>query len=357
MDSIKTDTQFQGFATSQIFYSDNPRLLNKIKIDELFYLDYRYDPSYMNWVNKKGESTLLYSKPEKDDIKKMKANGYSRAFELIIFAKNEEFAENINNLIYGGRLLAYPSVYEMQYSNYIIELDNDFILEKFYRKRSISKTMLLSSLIAKQAIEEDIVYSIEKYRFSLELDSITPHSGNPSYGEIFYASERDYSYHVHSGTAIFTAASIIEELKLDIRSSSRNPRFIKNNTEWNQKVKNNLLKRLENVNITENETINWIVRDKPNALYNKIKPKLNIINSKWYNGVDVLDKELYIIDAIHFSSYIRNYFIAHKYNKVVKYINPYDVHNIQTLARRLILAKLDLWKVLEKDAVTILHNM
>lgn len=177
-----------------------------------------------------GQSTLFHSKPDKYDIEKMESDGYNRAFELIIFAKNEEIAENINNLIYSGRLLAYPSVYEMQYRSYVIELENDFILEEFYRKKSINKTMLLSSLIAKQSIEEDIVYSIEKYRFSLELDSITPHSGNPIYGEIFYTGERDHSYHIHSGTAIFTAASIIEELKLDIRSSSKNPRFINNNT-------------------------------------------------------------------------------------------------------------------------------
>lgn len=340
---------FQSYATTQIFYSENPELIKHISVDGLFYLDYRYDPSYMNWVKENNGSLVMMQEiPDQNKIDLLKYNN-TRAYELIIVAKNDGIAENINNLIYSGRLLAYPSIYDCQYSTFISEVSNNIVLKEFYRKKYICETMLLSCVIAKRSIERKLVYGVEKYRFSLNLDSISPHSGNPIYGEVFYTGERSYSSHVNSGTAIFTACSIIEELGLEIRSSSKNPRFINNNTEWNPKVRENLKKRLSDFNILENETINWITRGKLNPIYDAIKPKLDNKNSKWYNGIDIFDKELNIIDAIHYTSYIRNFFIAHRYNEVVKYFTPYDVHNIQNLARRLILAKLDLWKISEKD--------
>ena len=74
-----------------------------------------------------------------------------------------------------------------------------------------------------------------------------------------------------------------------------------------------------------------------------------INKSKWSQSPHVRDEEMEIIDAIDRSSYLRSKVASHKLatsekNKFVKVLSPYDVANVQLLARRLILEKLGLWK-------------
>ncbi|MDQ0177146.1 hypothetical protein [Bacillus chungangensis] len=177
------------------------------------------------------------------------------------------------------------------------------------------------------------------------MDSISPHSASPTYGQVFSIEDRGYSYHVQGAYAFFSAYSIIEELGLEIRSSSNKHRFLQG--EWNFVVKDDILKRLSEVDIDELETITWLIRGTPSPLYSEIKPVLGI-DSYWNDGEVILDQKLRIYDALHYCSYIRNYFIGHKFNEVIAYINPYDIHNVQRLARRLILGKLGLWSVINK---------
>ncbi|MFL0364040.1 hypothetical protein ACH0BF_13580 [Pseudobacillus sp. 179-B 2D1 NHS] len=138
----------------------------------------------------------------------------------------------------------------------------------------------------------------------------------------------------------------IEELGLEIRSSREKPRFIKG--DWNPKVKQDILYRLSEICINELESINWIDRGIPSDLYNEIKPKIGI-NSDWNDGKTIHDRKMRIYNAIHYTSYIKNFFIGHKFNEIVRNFTPYDARNIQMLARRLILGKLNLWKEFNKD--------
>lgn len=188
--------------------------------------------------------------------------------------------------------------------------------------------------------DKSLIYCIEKYRFSIELDSFTPHSASPIHGQVFSIADRGYSYHVKAAYAFVSAYSIIEELGLDIRSSSKSPRFLKDG-EWNSEVKNDILRRLNEIGISEDDTLVWIIRGTPSELYKSIKPKLGI-NTEWTDGIVVNDQEMKIYDAIHYCSYIRNFFLAHSFNEVVCYINPYDIHNVQRLVRMLIMSRIDL---------------
>ncbi len=88
-------------------------------------------------------------------------------------------------------------------------------------------------------------------------------------------------------------------------------------------------------------------------MYDEIKPQFTN-KAEWYNpDNNVFDLELTIYEAIHYCSYIRNYFIAHKTNDIVKYINPYDIHNMQDLARRLILSTLGVWDIMLDKVIKI----
>lgn len=129
-----------------------------------------------------------------------------------------------------------------------------------------------------------------------------------------------------------------KELGLDIRSSNKKLRFTNNETgEWNSIVLSDINKRLNDSGITSDKTFDWIYRGKPTSIEKEIKPFFGF-DSKWIvYGEDVRDQTLTFPEAIHNASYLRNFIAAHKFNELTQCISPYDVFNIQSLARELIL--------------------
>jgi|SRR5690625_1166857 len=341
--------EIKGYATYHVFNTRQAQLVRDIIIDEGLYFDYREDPSFMNWVDKKGQPASSYQiQPQNKDINDMLLSNLKRANELIIYAQNEDMAQNVSSLVHGGRLLGYPCLYEHPNPGYIMDLEYDFVFTERYKQNSISENMVFAGLVAARAWEsQNLIYCIEKYKISLQLDSISPNSASPRHRQVFSIEDRGYSYHVAAGYAFLSAYSIIEELGLEIRSSSKKPRFLSNN-EWNPVVKEDVLQRLSEIGVSESDTITWLIRGNPSELHKKILLKLGI-NSKWNDGEEVHDQKMYIYDAIHYCSYIRNFFVAHKFDEVIRHINPYDIHNVQMLARRLILGKLGLWRFDQED--------
>jgi len=66
----------------------------------------------------------------------------------------------------------------------------------------------------------------------------------------------------------------------------------------------------------------------------------------WNRKYGVRDKELAIADAIHYASWLRNFVAAHKLRALASEVSPYDVHNVQMVARRVLLGHLGLWDYL-----------
>ena len=332
----------KGYATYNIFFEDNPEKIREINLGEDIFLDYRVDPSYTRWVDKDGG--CIQERMDSPSIKEINdlLKEYDPAYQLIIYASNESIAQNVSNLIHGGRLLSYPSVYENINITSIYNIEYTGF-EKVYKKIKFTEDIVFACKVAEKALSnKSLIYSIEKYRFSLNLDSITPHSASPRYGQVFSIEDKGYDYHVNAAYSMFSAYSIIEELGLEIRSSQNNPRFIEG--EWNPKVKQDILSRLNSIGIQEDDTVNWVIRGEYTKLYEEIKPEMGE-KSKFNDEIINFDKELSIVEAIHYASYIRNFFLGHKFNEVVKYLNAYDVFNFQMLVRRLILAKLGLWDI------------
>jgi len=346
------------FSTRQIFNDSHPELLKNIKFDCNVKLAYRQDPSNLHWItDDNGSSCICEHFPSEEKLANLKAS-YKNAFELIIIADDELTAQNINSLIYSARLLCYPDVNFTEHHLLEVSTSNQFIasggnFSKEFKQGEISDRMILACLIASRASNKNLQYALEKYKYSLHLDWFTSHSASPMYGKKFYTDVRENTSHINSIYAFLCAYTIIEELGLDIRSSAKNPRFISGTNEWNSVVLNDIVKRLNDVKISAEDTIPWLIRGEPSPMYDEIKPQFTN-KAEWYNpDNNVFDLELTIYEAIHYCSYIRNYFIAHKTNDIVKYINPYDIHNMQDLARRLILSTLGVWDIMLDKVIKI----
>lgn len=273
------------------------------------------------------------------------------ADELLIIAENEEVAEDVLSTIKGGILLAYPDPtgqYGTMDINSFNKIDSEIYTDeafKGYYKRI--QNVGYGCYILKEAFGNiDLQYGIEKYKLSLEINSMTPHSAHPKYGQMFDHYKFNKSYHTSGAFAIIAAFSVIEELGLEIRSSSKNHRFIDNeNGEWNPTVLNDVTERLKEIGITKKDTFDWIFRGNRTEIEKDLKPYFGH-DSEWTKmGEEVRDKTLTFPEAIHNASYLRNFIASHKFKELTQYISPYDIFNVQSLARNLILRKLGIWQV------------
>ena len=336
------------FRTYLITLPSHAAQLDGIGIHGEWQIKTQDDPSFRHWSNldEQGGRNTLFTEMSSTEIRKQKKR-YILCKEVLIETESEDTATNVASLIQTGTLLGYPEI-----SNGPKHFGVDKAtkkMEKIMRGKpfcnwfTFQENTIYGCKVAIAAwAEPSLRYAIEKYRFSLELDSFTPHSASPGSGQVFLNQFPDYSYHVHAATALLVAFSVIEELGLEIRSSARKPRFI--DSKWNPDVKEDIEKRLQKNGVDLSEPIFWVYHGRPSKLELDIKPKLGS-PAVYVDAKVVRDQKMEIVDAIRQASYIRNYIVAHKYSELVSDLGPYDVHNVQLLARRLILSALGLYKV------------
>jgi len=343
----------EKYASHIIFSPKEAKYINKLDKKDSFYFDTRDDPSLSNWESKDRSSQhILLHKPTKYELKNIQ-NDMEIAKELLIITDSYEKAKNIQNIVYASTLLFNPTTgNENKSPTFLHKLKDEPVVLEDYYKQQIKENILLSSLATLRAWNHlETIYSLEKLRFSIELDHISPHSAHPIYGQKFLNFYPEYRTHVNIGYSIYIAYSIIEELGLEIRSSQKNPRF--KDEKWNPKVKKDIIKRLNETGIKEDDSIYWLQRGEPTEIQKNIEPKMGT-KSEYNNLKDVRDIKLRIFEALHYASYIRNFFVAHKFDEITKYLSPYDVYNIQRLARFLLQGKLGF---LNKDTEQIIQNL
>lgn len=336
------------FRTHLIVDKSETDKIKQLKIPDIT-LELVPEPSNCYWESKDGKSsTILYdvrnlNKIQKDEIPMN---------ELLIEAVDQAVCEEFLSIVQGGMVLAFPDASIIH--DFVFTTEYDESINHIYTNKT--KLPLLKKidntafgcLIAGKIIKDNqLVYAIEKYKISIGLTSFTPHSAHPRYGQVFDNYDVKREYHTKAAFAIISAFSVIEELGLDVRSSQHKPRFTNSkNGEWNPEVLGDIQKRLNEIGIPNEMTFDWVYRGNPTRIEQEIKPYFGF-DSEWMNyGETVRDKTLTMPEAIHNASYLRNFIAAHKFNELTQYISPYDVFNVQTLARKLILNKLGLWQTM-----------
>lgn len=334
----------KSFRTFCIVSLADTEKLNSLLGSEKILL-FKPDPTERHWQSTDGKSMTEFTfaglgqQPPADQILQN---------EVLFLVEEVDAAENMISTIHGGMLLGYPhpfltdTTFDIQ--DLSPEFDDALCSNKWYSQKFRRHDNFYFGILVWQIARADnvLLYTIEKYKLSLSLDSFTPHSANPKYGQLFENYNAEYSYHTKAAFAIIAAFSAIEEMGLEIRSSAQKPRFLDNNSgKWNPVVLSDSNKRLEEIGIKDTERIDWIFRGKPTKVEEELKPYFGE-DSEWVDGESVRDKSLSFPEAIHNASYLRNFIASHKFNELTAFISPYDVFNMQNLVRRLLLNKLGL---------------
>lgn len=269
--------------------------------------------------------------------------------EILIFSKSKDEMQNYLSLIKTGIFLG-TTVYSMGLETILEEGEKSHYLinniETYWNQYNHCEGIDIGFYTLNQVIDNDVrcIYALEKYRFSIESEGFNPYSANPRYGQLFDNNSPIYSEHVNQLMAIVSAYSVIEELGCEIRSSKENPRFLDNQTcQWNDKVWKETENRLQSKNIDTSYKFQWTLRGGDTIIHKDFKYHLFGEESPSNDRAEVKDRMLHIIEAIQFSSYLRNMVAAHKFTSKSSAISPYDLHNVQMVARYLIMQYLGIW--------------
>ena len=220
------------------------------------------------------------------------------------------------------------------------ELD-DPDLRPIYVGRGLSRANIpiACALAAKASRRKKYEYGVTKYNFSIGLHSqhgvdlepfSSPHLGVSSFPED----------HVTFCHAILSAYSVLEDIGLELRASRDRPSRI--NGKWNPVVRSELEDRLEQSDINTDEPILWTVRGPKRKL--ERKRGIPVLQKAPWSRATVRDCDLDIVDAIAYADWLRDCVAAHNVKDLTKILTPYDVVNVQHLARRLLLESLGFWR-------------
>ena len=311
------------------------------------------DPTRTHWCDPETglPSVTIFSKPSdnyRSPIIERIEEEHHLSGHVIIEAPNVGTADNVHNLIHGGVLLAYPDPQNVLLKGEGVIQDSfphTLANEPFYTWFQQYDHTYYGCQVADRAWgNRALIYAIEKYKLSLQLDCFTPHSAHPDYGQSFDHTYPLYQSRVSAAFAVIAADSAIEELGFEVRSSRKNPRFI--DKKWNPVVLQDLDERLQRANMNVSKKFHWTYRGNPTAIENEMvrtEPEFGT-ESKYYgvSGGEVRDREIMLADAIHLVSWLRNFITAHKFSSLTEAISPYDVHNCQRVARQLIIGALNI---------------
>jgi hypothetical protein len=283
--------------------------------------------------------------------------------QLLVVEAGETEANNIIQLIRAADIVVEgfpdqkhgnPSGFQMpdDASEQDSIFENVFQTTGFFELFSFNMERLVAVAMAVNAWPDTrIVYAVHKLSISYETEAITPWSAHPRYGQIFEKHSGEFSDHVRSSIAVNLAFSAIEEMNLQVKSSREKPRWLDKEYTWNPPVLKDIKSRLEKAGINPERTVDWIVRgDETEITVEPVRDRF----SPYSDGRVTRDIELSLPDAIHACSYLRNFVTAHAFGKKTSLLGPYEVYNVQQVARFLVLSICGLFNVWTDD---LLENM
>lgn len=207
--------------------------------------------------------------------------------------------------------------------------------------RAAASGLTLAAIIAARASHHrKYQYALFKMRLSYHLCSVHIMDLDPSHWWPQTAVSDSPAHHVALAYALQTAYSAIEEIGLEVRASAEQPSRI--NGRWNPVVLERLQRRLRRAHIDLSESLIWHRRDTPTSV-ERAFPAESIRRAPWAYG-KIRDVEIRVEDAISQASRLRSKVAAHRLPTIVQSLTPYDVTNVQHVARRLILESLGCWR-------------
>jgi hypothetical protein len=213
----------------------------------------------------------------------------------------------------------------------------------------MSKAGLLNACALANRVSRRSSSSYGLHKLALSYQSSSPHMMDLHPGESprRFGVQTDPIYHVYLANAVTLAYSAIEELGLEVRANQKNPSKMPDGT-WNPPVKADLETRLRKSGIDISDTHIWTLRG-PKTRIEKARPPPTTGKPNWSRG-NVRDVKLRLIDALAHASWLRSSTTTHRFSDNTRSLTVYDAHNVQSLARHLMMEKFGFWQARTKSS-------
>jgi hypothetical protein len=188
----------------------------------------------------------------------------------------------------------------------------------------------------------NFVYAVHKLALSFQSSSPNIMDLQPGESPRRFRVQTDPIYHVYLANAVTLAYSAIEEVGLELRATQENPSKMPDGS-WNPSVKSEIEQRLRKSGIDITEDQIWTLRG-PKTRVEKGRPPPSTGKPSWSRGT-VRDVNVKLIEALALASWLRSGTTTHRFTDRTRSLTVYDAHNVQFLARRLILEKFGFWKL------------
>jgi hypothetical protein len=188
-------------------------------------------------------------------------------------------------------------------------------------------------MAARASSRHSRTYALAKYAVSMQLFGVHGIDMDPSHARHMVVPCRPGGQ-VRLACALEIAYSIMEDLGLEIRARKDLPSRI--GGEWNPPVRDDLLNRLRKAGVLTERPFHWMVRGPKTAVEAK-RATPGGSREPWTYSVMVRDREIPLVDAILHADWLRDRVAAHAANRLTRSLSPYDVVNVQMLARSLLL--------------------
>lgn len=280
---------------------------------------------------------------------KPKRDNFVSGREVMIVASSWTSAQRALNLILSSLILISgdppllfdPETDLVAHNAHEPEFDDTVFREIVEGKGLSTPGIPLACRVAARASRrQQWIYAITKYKFSISLFGVHHVDLEPFRSQHLPVS-RLPDDHVRFSHTIMSAHSVLEDLGLEVRASQSRPSRI--NGTWNPVVKQDLEERLAAAGVDLNEPLLWTVRG-PKRRMEKAREIPLVAKAPWSAGPMVRDCEVQLIDAIAYADWLRDRVASHSVKELTKVLSPYDVVNVQHLARRLIMETLGVWR-------------
>ena len=260
--------------------------------------------------------------------------------ELVVYAKSPEAAQRAADLLFCGVLLFSGA---MRFLDGIqAHRDTDDSPQALSNRYTLLAPGLrtAAALAAKLSQRRSWQYAAIKYWLSHRLCSPEPMDFHPESG-LHLGVTKDSFGHAIFAHAITSAYGTLEELGLEVRASAKNPSVLKDGS-LNPVVTGDLEARLRQAHINLSEEETWLVRGPRTRIETK-RPVKGIGKPSWAGG-PLRDRYVPVAEAILRASWLRSGVSAHTTKPLTRSLSETEVHNVQMLARRVLLERVGFWR-------------
>lgn len=203
-----------------------------------------------------------------------------------------------------------------------------------------SQVTCVAALASRLSRRRSFVEAAFNFLSSVYLFSFDPWHFHPRYGIGTLARRGDLMNRVWEVQSLFAAYQVIECLDVVVKGASSDRPSVTNGV-WDDGIRSDLESRLARIGVPPGQQVIWTARGNNTLNQKKFFGRTSTSTPVEWNSGHIRDHRVQVIDAINRANWLRSNVTAHRSKGRVERHHPLDTHNVQMLARYLLMSAIN----------------